>query len=55
MDRLPEKDFLRVHRSFIIRINRIESVEDDTVSYKEKIIPIGKSHRSEVYKRLNIL
>lgn len=54
-EKLPSQDYIRVHRSFIIRIDKIDSIEDNTISYKEKLIPIGKSYREEVFKRLNML
>ena len=53
--KLPSKDYLRVHRSFIIRIDKIDTIEDDAISYHEKLIPIGKTYRTEVYKRLKMI
>jgi DNA-binding LytR/AlgR family response regulator len=55
MEKFPEKDFIRVHRSFIIRINKIENIEDDLIHYGKQLIPIGKTYRQEVFKRLNML
>jgi DNA-binding LytR/AlgR family response regulator len=48
-------DFIRVHRSFIIRIDKINNIEDNCISYFDKFIPIGKTYRDTVYKRLNLL
>ncbi len=48
-------DFIRVHRSFIIRIDKINNIEDNCISYFDKFIPIGKTYRESVYKRLNLL
>lgn len=53
--KLPPKDYMRVHRSYIVRIDKIDSIEDHTISYNEKLIPIAKSYREEVFKRLNLL
>jgi len=53
--RLPENMFARVHRSYIVNIDRIDSLEDQTVIIKKKIIPIGASYRSNFLKRLNFL
>lgn len=47
--------FLRVHRSFIVRLDRIEEIEDDSISFGKKIVPIGKTYRQEVYSKLNML
>jgi len=48
-------EFIRVHRSFIIRIDKINNIEDNCISYFDKFIPIGKTYRDTVYKRLNML
>ncbi len=48
-------EFIRVHRSFIIRIDKINNIEDNCISYFDKFIPIGKTYRETVYKRLNLL
>lgn len=49
------KEFMRVHRSFIIRIDKINNIEDNCISYFDKFIPIGKTYKDSVYKRLNLL
>lgn len=53
-EKLPAKDYIRVHRSFIVRIDIIDSIEDDLIAYKSKLIPIGKTYKTAVYKRLNM-
>lgn len=52
--KLSNQDYIRVHRSYIIRIDKIDSIEDNAISYKEKLIPIGKTYREEVLKRLKM-
>ena len=44
LEKLPEKDFIRVHRSYIVPINRIESVRGKVINLGITEIPIGKSH-----------
>ena len=53
--KFASNEFMRVHRSFIIRIDRINNIEDNCISYYDKFIPIGKTYREAVYKRLNLL
>ncbi len=53
--KFSSKDFMRVHRSFIIRIDKITNIEDNCISYFDKFIPIGKTYKDAVYKRLNLL
>jgi DNA-binding LytR/AlgR family response regulator len=54
-DKLAGKDYIRVHRSFIVRIDIIDSIDDNCITYGDKMIPIGKSYKEPVMKRLNIM
>lgn len=55
--KLPSHDFVRVHRSFIVRIDKIVAIEQPNLILEEdkKLIPIGGSYKDGVSKRLNIL
>lgn len=53
--KLPEDTFTRVHRSFIVRLDKVTDVADSNLLIGKKIIPIGASHKAELMKRLNIL
>jgi DNA-binding LytR/AlgR family response regulator len=53
-EKLPPQDYLRVHRSYIIKIDIIEKVEDNTIFSSRKSIPIGKSYREEVFRKLKM-
>jgi len=55
LDKLPESDFMRIHRSFIVRIDKIDEIEDDAACINDKQIAIGKTYKQAVYKRLDIL
>lgn len=54
---LPPRDFVRIHRSYIVRLEKINSIKypDLTVEGKMKTIPIGGLYRKELYKRLNLI
>src|SRR5437660_475664 len=45
LEKLNTKYFIRVHRSFIVPLNRIESVRNQTICIKDNIIPIGISYQ----------
>jgi DNA-binding LytR/AlgR family response regulator len=47
--------FLKVHRSFIVNINKIDDIRGNTIYLQGNQIPIGKGHKDELVKRLNIL
>lgn len=54
-NKMPRDQFIRVHRSFIVRFNRIQAIEDTVVIIGKKLIPIGESYRPELMRRLNLL
>jgi DNA-binding LytR/AlgR family response regulator len=53
-DKLLSKEFMRVHRSYIVRIDKIDSIQDHAIAFDKKLIPIGLSYRENVLKRLNM-
>ncbi|MDA9809805.1 LytTR family DNA-binding domain-containing protein [Flavobacteriales bacterium] len=53
--KLPPKDFIRVQRSFIIRVDKVKAIEDNYIIIKNKEIHIGKSYKEEFNKRINYL
>jgi len=50
--KLPKTDFLRVHRSFIVSISKIESFTNEFVEVNNKAIPISRSYKKDVLSRL---
>lgn len=53
--KLPSNKFIRVHRSFIIAIDNISSIEDNVVVIGKKLIPVGAVYKDNLKKRLNFL
>ncbi len=54
-ERLPGEQFVRTHRSYIINLDKIEALEDNSLLIGEKYIPIGASYRDALFDRLNFL
>ncbi|MCB4807978.1 LytTR family DNA-binding domain-containing protein [Tamlana sp. 62-3] len=54
-EKLPADLFLKVHRSYIINIKKIIDIEDNSVLIKRDVIPVSRSNRPELMKRLNLL
>ena len=54
-DKLPKDTFLKVHRSYIINVNKIVDIEDNSVLIEKEVIPVSRSNRPELMKRLNLL
>lgn len=53
--KLSDNDFVRVHRSFIIRLDKVALIEEDIIQIEKKLIPVGRSYKNKLYNRLNIL
>lgn len=54
-DRLNSSDFIRVHRSFIVRLDKIEDIEDGSILIGKKVVPVGASYKDALMSRLNML
>jgi DNA-binding LytR/AlgR family response regulator len=50
---LPSDAFLRIHRSYIISISKIDSYNTDTIEIGKKELPIGRLYKHDVSKLLN--
>ena len=50
--KLPQKDFMRVHRSFIVSIPKIVSFTNEFIEVNKKAIPISRSYKKDVLSRL---
>ena len=50
--RLPEDRFIRVHRSYTISIGKVDRISQHCAHIGDKIIPISRANRAEVYRRL---
>jgi two-component system response regulator LytT len=54
-NKLPATLFLRIHRSYLINIKKIKSIEDNTVLINKDVIPISRSSRVELMNIINLL
>jgi len=51
VEKLPPKDFMRVHRSFVVPLKRIEKVNKKTIYISVKEIPVGTNYEDEFFAR----
>jgi len=49
LELLPASDFIRVHKSYIVALNKIESIERDRIIINKNHIPIGETYRSAFF------
>ncbi len=54
-EKLPNDLFLKVHRSYVINFKKIIDIEDNSVLIEKDVIPVSRSNRPELMKRLNLL
>ncbi|WP_375561069.1 LytR/AlgR family response regulator transcription factor [Bernardetia sp. OM2101] len=50
---LPQNSFLQVHRSFIVAVKHIKSIEGNQIFISDNSIPIGKLYREKIVDLLN--
>lgn len=52
-EKLPENKFLRIHRSYIIALDKVVSFTPQTVNIGQHSIPIGRYYKNETLKIMN--
>lgn len=53
--RITNPRFLKVHRSYIVNMDKIVDIEDNTLVIEKKVIPISRSHKTILMQNINIL
>ncbi|MFT5822605.1 MAG: DNA-binding LytR/AlgR family response regulator [Crocinitomix sp.] len=53
--KLPSDKFIRVHRSYIINLNKIDKITDGYVIIKGEKVPIGRNYQADLYSMINKL
>jgi DNA-binding LytR/AlgR family response regulator len=54
-DRLPASRFLRVHRSYVVAIDKIDTIDGGALVISGKPLPVADAFRSALNRRMNIL
>ncbi len=54
-EKFPPQRFVRVHRSFIVNIDYVQALEDNSLLIKDKHIPVGQTYLRGLLQRLNKL
>lgn len=54
-EKLPQNKFIRVHRSYIVSLSKIEFIQDGAISIGKASVPIADTYRTVLNKRLNLL
>lgn len=54
-ERFPSSHFIRVHRSYLVNKDKIDAIEESDLVIADAYIPIGKTYREGVMKKLAFL
>jgi len=54
-DRLPSSRFLRVHRSYLVAVDKIDTLDGGALIVGGKPLPVADAFRAALNKRMNIL
>jgi DNA-binding LytR/AlgR family response regulator len=49
---LPASDFMRVHRSYLVALDKIDFVEGNQIGIKDTLIPVGRMYKEKLFKTL---
>jgi two-component system, LytTR family, response regulator len=51
--KLPSNQFVRVHKSYLVSLNKIESIERDRIKIQKDLIPISETFRENFYSSIS--
>jgi two-component system, LytTR family, response regulator len=54
-EKIPLQKFMRVHRSYIVALNRIDFIEEGVINIGKTSIPVADAYRGALTRRLNLL
>ncbi len=52
---LPTTEFMRVHRSYIIKLDKIENIDQGNLQIRDKIIPVSNTYKTKLMERIHTL
>lgn len=54
-EKFPDSLFFRVHRSYLVNLQKIEAIEDNDLIINGQSIPVGKTYRARLMQKLEIM
>ena len=49
-ERLPGRQFCRVHKSFMVAMDKIETIEQNSITIQKQTIPVSETYRDNFYR-----
>ena len=50
--KLPPNNFIRIHKSYIVAINKINSIEGNTITIADHTLPISRQQKDEILEKI---
>jgi DNA-binding LytR/AlgR family response regulator len=54
-EKLPARQFVRVHRSFVVNLSQVDEVSESHVIINQKAVPLSNSLREDLLKRIQTI
>ncbi|MBI1225976.1 MAG: response regulator [Bacteroidetes bacterium] len=54
-ERLPTDQFVRVHRSYIVSVDKISNMEQNSLQIGKHVVPVSESLKAELMRRMNVI
>ncbi len=55
LERFQSANFMRIHRSYIVALNKIDKIEENTVYIGKHPVPVGDNYRPDLIKKINLI
>lgn len=53
--KLPKTEFIRIHRSYIVRIDKIQNIDNSNIQVLNEVIPVSNTYKPQLMERINTL
>lgn len=53
--KLPPSSFFRVHRSYLVNLSKVDSIEGKTIVINKSLVPVSDTYRADLNRRVQIL
>jgi len=54
-EKLDADHFMRIHRSYMVNLARLDTISENHVTLGNKVIPIGSAYREEFFRRMPLI
>ena len=52
LDQLPSSRFIQVHKSYIVQLSKIKSIENNRIRILNQLLPVGDSYKQSFYDKI---